>query len=102
MLGDTDWQTLTWARLLPLVANTPYPPRPARNDTITMASLANDLVAFHARALPGELFRYPETLAAFRAVLPTGVTSPIHPRPLCSRFDTAPAKPLAVRRGLAC
>jgi beta-lactamase class A len=69
VFGDPDWPTLTWARLLPLVANTPYPPRPALNDTITMASTADDLVSFYARALPGEIFRYPETLAAFRAFL---------------------------------
>ena len=69
VFGDPDWQTLTWERLLPLVENTPYPPRPALNDVITMASSADDLVSFYARALPGEIFRYPETLAAFRTTL---------------------------------
>jgi len=34
-----------------------------------MASTADDLVAMYARALPGELFRYPETLSAFRTTL---------------------------------
>ena len=69
VFGDPDWRTLTWERLLPLVENTPYPPRFALNDEITMASTADDLVSFYARALPGELFRYPETLAAFRTTL---------------------------------
>ena len=69
MFGDPDWRTLTWARLLPLVQNTPYPPRFALNDEITMASTADELVSFYARALPGELFRYPETLSAFRTML---------------------------------
>ena len=69
MFGDPDWRTLTWARLLPLVENTPYPPRRALNDEVTMASTADDLVTMYARALPGELFRYPETLAAFRTML---------------------------------
>src|SRR5215212_3214421 len=69
VFGDPDWRTLSWERLLPLVKNTPYPPRFALNDEITMASTADDLVSFYARALPGELFRYPETLAAFREVL---------------------------------
>ena len=69
LFGDPDWRTLTWARLLPLVENTPYPPRFALNDEITMASTADELVAFYARALPGELFRYPETLSAFRDAL---------------------------------
>src|SRR5215218_7057503 len=69
VFGDPEWRTITWARLLPLVENTPYPPRLALNDEITMASTADDLVSFYARALPGELFRYPETLAAFRTTL---------------------------------
>jgi beta-lactamase class A len=69
VFGDPDWRTLTWERLLPLVENTPYPPRLALNDEITMASSADDLVAFYARALSGEIFRYPETRAAFRTIL---------------------------------
>ena len=69
VFGDPDWQTLTWARLLPLVENTPYPPRLALNDEITMASTADELVAFYSHVLLGQLFRYPETLASFRAML---------------------------------
>jgi beta-lactamase class A len=69
VFGDPDWSTITWARLLPLVENTPYPPRLALNDEITMASTADELVSFYTRALAGELFRYPETLVAFRDML---------------------------------
>jgi beta-lactamase class A len=69
VFGDPDWRTLTWERLLPLVENTPYPPRFALNDEITMASTADELVSFYARALSGEIFRHPETLAAFRTTL---------------------------------
>ena len=69
VFGDPDWRNLTWAKLLPLVNDTPYPPRFALNDEITMASSANDLVSFYARALSGEIFRYSETLAAFRTIL---------------------------------
>lgn len=69
LFGDPDWATLTWARLLPLVQNTPYSPRFALNDEITMASSADNLVDFYSRALSGEIFRYPETLAAFRTIL---------------------------------
>ena len=69
VFGDPDWRTLTWERLVPLVNDTPYPPRFALNDEITMASSADDLVSFYARALPGEVFRYPETLAAFRTTM---------------------------------
>lgn len=69
VFGDPDWRTLTWEQLVPLVENTPYPPRFALNDEITMASSADDLVAIYSRALPGEVFRYHETLVAFRAML---------------------------------
>jgi len=69
VFGDPDWQTLTWERLVPLVENTPYPPRSALNDEITMASTADELVAFYARALLGEFFRYHETIVVFRALL---------------------------------
>ena len=69
VFGDPDWRNLTWAKLLPLVNDTPYPPRRALNDEITMASSADDLVAFYARALTGEIFRYNETLVAFRDFL---------------------------------
>jgi beta-lactamase class A len=69
VFGDPDWRNLTWEQLVPLVNDTPYPPRFALNDEITMASSADDLVSFYARALPGEVFRYPETLAAFRTTL---------------------------------
>ena len=34
-----------------------------------MASTADELVDFYSRALPGELFRFPETLAVFREML---------------------------------
>lgn len=69
LFGDPDWKTLTWAQLQPLVDSTPYPPRFALNDEITMASSPDDLVAFYSRALQGEIFRYPATLVVFRAML---------------------------------
>jgi beta-lactamase class A len=69
VFGDPDWQTITWERLVPLVENTPYPPRPALNDEITMASTADELVDFYTQILLGQLFRYPETLVHFRAML---------------------------------
>jgi beta-lactamase class A len=69
LFGDPDWRAITWDQLLPLVNDTPYPPRRALNDTITMASTADELVAFYSRVLLGELFHYHETLVAFRAML---------------------------------
>ena len=93
LFGDPDWRNLTWAKLLPLVNDTPYPPRLALNDEITMASSADDLVSFYARALPGEIFRYPETLAVFRTTLslkdeiaqafPLGVNTFVKGEPRC-------------------
>jgi beta-lactamase class A len=69
LFGDPDWRTLTWEQLLPLVENTPYPPRFALNDEITMASTANELVSFYAGVLLGQLFHRSETLATFRTML---------------------------------
>jgi beta-lactamase class A len=64
--GLPDWQATTWAQI---VADAPYPPRPAMNDECTLVSSPDDFVAFYPRALQGEFFRYPETLAAFRRIL---------------------------------
>jgi beta-lactamase class A len=69
MFGDPDWRTLTWAQLGPLVENTPYAPRFALNDEITMASTAGELVDFYSHVLLGQLYRYPETLRVFRTML---------------------------------
>jgi len=67
IFGLPDWQDTTWADLQ--ASNFPETPRPILNDTITMASTPDDLVSFYARTLPGELFRYAETLAVYRAIL---------------------------------
>lgn len=64
--GEPNWQATTWAQL---EADSHYPPRPIINDQITMASTPDDFVSFYSRALQGEFFRYPETLAQFRAIL---------------------------------
>jgi beta-lactamase class A len=67
--GDPEWQTLTWPRLLDLTKEDPYPHRPTLNDEITMTTTADELVAFYSHVFQGGLFRYPETLARFRAFL---------------------------------
>ena len=69
IFGVPDWRAFTWAQFEALPANDPYPPRPILNPDITMASSADDLVAFYTRALRGEIFRYPETLAVYLAIL---------------------------------
>jgi beta-lactamase class A len=66
IFGLPDWQATTWAQL---EAKETYPPRPIINDQITMVSSPDDFVSFYSRALQGEFFRYPETLAQFRAIL---------------------------------
>ena len=67
--GAPDWQTITWDELQTVLNDDPYPTRAVINDEITMASTPDELVAFYSQALPGELFRYPETLTAFRSIL---------------------------------
>ena len=66
IFGLPNWQATTWAQLQ---ADDTYPPRPIINDQITMVSTPDDFVSFYSRALQGEFFRYPETLAQFRAIL---------------------------------
>lgn len=66
IFGLPDWQATTWAQV---TADTTYPPRPIVNDQITMVSTPDDFVSFYSRALQGEFFRHPETLAQFRAIL---------------------------------
>ena len=66
IFGLPNWQDTTWAELQSDVSD---PPRPILNDTITMASTADELVSFYARALQGEFFHYAETLTVFRAIL---------------------------------
>ena len=67
--GFADWQTITWEQL---TGESPTgSPHPILNDVITMASTPDDLVSFFSRALQGEFFRFPETLAVFRAILST-------------------------------
>ena len=70
IMGVPDWQSTTWDQL-----QSPDPAatlQPILNDTITMASTANELVSFYARALPGEFFQYRETLEVFRSILAIG------------------------------
>lgn len=67
--GVPNWQTATWDEMMaaPEVDSARLPP--LLNDTITSASTANELVAFLQSALQGDLFRYPETLTIYRAIL---------------------------------
>ncbi|MDQ3694870.1 MAG: serine hydrolase [Chloroflexota bacterium] len=76
--GVPDWRATTWAELQG--EDAPGATRPILNDTITMASTASEMVAFYARALPGECFQYAETLSEFRNILAMGdvlITMPL-------------------------
>jgi beta-lactamase class A len=75
--GLPNWQTSTWDQFL---GEAPSGDRhPILNDTITMASTANELVSFYSRALQGEFFTYPETLTEFRTMLAMGDMSMCFP-----------------------
>jgi beta-lactamase class A len=73
--GVPDWQQTTWADLQ--TDDPAHTSQPILNDTITMASTADELVSFYSRALPGEFFQYAETLAVFRAILAMGDAVPL-------------------------
>lgn len=75
--GDPDWRNMTWDRVTALLGaletpggQPPFPSNPLINDVISMVSSPADFVSFYARALQGAFFQYPETLTAFRAILP--------------------------------
>lgn len=68
--GLPDWEATTWAQFQ---GESPAGDQhPILNDTITMASTANELVSFYSRALPGEFFHFAETLTEFRSILAMG------------------------------
>jgi beta-lactamase class A len=71
VFGDPNWQTISWSKLNQLAnaAKSPYPARPIINDTETMVCSPSDFVSFYSRALQGQFFKQPATLAKFRAIL---------------------------------
>jgi beta-lactamase class A len=71
IFGDPNWQTISWDKLNELAnaAKSPYPSRPIINDTETMVCSPSDFVSFYSRALQGQFFKQPATLAKFRAIL---------------------------------
>jgi beta-lactamase class A len=80
LLGAPNYKTITWDELLSLVAR-PFT-YPALNDVETLASSANDLVSFYARALQGRFFINPQTLRQFRRILLLGDITYMVPFPL--------------------
>jgi beta-lactamase class A len=83
LLGAPDYKTFTWAELQ---ASGPDPfVNSPLNSVITMASTADDLVSYYARALQGEFFRDPATLTEFRRILSLGDAIWLIPVPLGAR-----------------
>lgn len=67
IFGAENYLTITWEELLNLVQGSLV--RPFLNDVQTLASSADDLVSYYARALQGEFFQHRETLQEFRRIL---------------------------------
>lgn len=67
VFGAANYLTITWEELLQLVQGPPV--QPFLNDVQTLASSADDLVSYYARALQGELFQHRATLQEFRRIL---------------------------------
>jgi beta-lactamase class A len=80
LLGAPNYKTITWDELLPLIGR-PFV-HPPLNDVETLASSANDLVSFFARALQGRFFRNRQTLQQFRRILSLGDITYLVPFPL--------------------
>jgi beta-lactamase class A len=69
IFGKTNWKTITWEDMVAMLAGPGGLAHPVINDTQTMASTPDDFVSFYSRALQGDFFKHPETLAVFRAIL---------------------------------
>ena len=80
LLGAVDFRSFTWQQLVD-AADRPIV-RPPLNKIQTMASSADDLVAYYARALQGRFFRHEATLRQYRALLSLGDVISLLPVPL--------------------
>jgi beta-lactamase class A len=67
LFGAENYLTITWEELLDLVQGQPV--RPLLNDVQTLASSADDLASYYARALQGDFFQHRGTLQEFRRIL---------------------------------
>ena len=70
LLGAADHKSFTWAELQ-AASNAPIV-NPPLNNTDTLASSADDLVAYYARGLRESFFKDPATLTEFRRILTLG------------------------------
>jgi beta-lactamase class A len=69
IFGKANWKTITWDEMDTMLAGRGGLAHPVINTTQTMASTPDDFVSFYSRALQGDFFKHPETLAQFRAIL---------------------------------
>jgi beta-lactamase class A len=80
LLGAPDYLTFTWDEVQ-AAANEPFV-NPPLNQVQTLASSADDLVAFYAKGLQGGFFTQPQSLAEFRRILSLGDVISLVPFPL--------------------
>lgn len=69
IFGVSDWQATTWDEIVARIESNAPAIHPLLNDVQTMASSPDDFVSFYSRALQGEFFNNPATLAEFRRIL---------------------------------
>jgi beta-lactamase class A len=55
-LGAPNYKTITWSELEGYIQSNAPIVNPTLNNTITLASSANDLVSYYSRALVGDFF----------------------------------------------
>jgi beta-lactamase class A len=69
IVGDPDWRTITWSKLMEVLQKDPSKPNPIINDVETMVGSPHDFASFYSRALQGQFFQQQATLETFRAIL---------------------------------
>jgi beta-lactamase class A len=69
LYGAPNYKTITWAEIEGYVQSDAPFVNPPLNDTITLASSANDLISYYSRALVGDFFLKDETTAEFLRIL---------------------------------
>lgn len=79
LFGAANYKTISWEEVTQLGGPFVNPPL---NDVETLASSADDLVSFYARALAGQFFRTKQTLMQFRRILTLGDITDLVPFPI--------------------
>jgi beta-lactamase class A len=80
LLGARDYETFTWQQLQAGLSGKIV--NPPLNQVQTLASSAEDFVSFYSKALQGEFFSNPATLAEYRRILSLGDAIWLVPLPL--------------------